>query len=93
MASHFRVVNLSNGFRLKPAHALRAIEQCSAEWVEQGVSIRNLSLAESICKRNEMAKNSEPLPYSEVAGITFKGPLPNDFNLIRQAHEFCANAI
>lgn len=88
-----KILNISRNYYIKCTQALRGIENCAFTWVVEGETVRDLSLAESIGKRNEQSKNAEPLPYAEVAGVTFKGPIPNDFNLIRQAHEFCANAV
>lgn len=86
-----KILNISRNIWYKPSQALRGIENCAFAWVVQGETVRDLTLAESIAKRNEQAKNAEPLAYAEVAGLTFKGPIANDYNLIRQAHEFCAN--
>lgn len=88
-----KILNITRKYQIPYNQALRGIENCAFAWVEEGKSVRDLSLAESISRRNEQAKNAEPLPYAEVAGLTFKGPIPIDFNLIRQAHEFCANAV
>lgn len=85
-----KILNLTRKYYISFNQALRGMENCAFAWVETGKTVRDLSLAESIAKRNEQAKNAEPLAYAEVAGLTFKGPIPNDFNLIRQAHEFCA---
>ena len=59
---------------MKHKQALRAIEQCSACWVEYGVSVRDLSLKESIAARNEQARLAEPLPFAEIPGIKFDPP-------------------
>ena len=72
MSSHRRIENLTNGFRLKPQHAERAILNCSAVWVEVGVSIRSLTLAESIAARNVQAAIREPLAYAEIPGLTYE---------------------
>ena len=96
MASHFRVVNLSNGFRLKRSQAARAIENCSAKWVVPGVSIRSLTVAEAIQARNVQAKLREPLPYKEIHGLRYE-PSPRGVEasrreglLVFQAHQFVA---
>lgn len=67
-----RILNLSRGFRLKRNQALKAIEQCACEWVEVGVSVRDLTLAESITKRNEQAKIREPLAEAEIPGLLYQ---------------------
>jgi hypothetical protein len=72
MASHARILNITNGYRFKRTHAERAIDVCSAVWVEYGVSIRNLTLAESIAARNDQASRREPLPFAEIPGIKYE---------------------
>lgn len=88
MAQDPRVLNITRGFRLKHSQAYRAIQECACKWVEVGVSVRDLTLAESITARNEQARLREPLPYAEIPGLTFDGPSPQRYDLIRQAHEF-----
>ena len=56
--------------------ALRGIENCALAWVEHGVSVRDLTLAESIAARSKQAKDREPLPLSEIPGLRFDPP-PN----------------
>lgn len=51
------------------------MENCAAMWLEEGVSIRNLTLAESIKARNEQARLREPLPYAEIHGLKFDPPV------------------
>lgn len=74
LASSVRIENLTNGCRLKRKHAERAVDNCAAAWVEYGVSIRNLTLAESIAARNIQARIREPLPYAEIHGLRFDPP-------------------
>jgi hypothetical protein len=69
-----RVINLTHGMRLKFSQASRAVENCTLTWVEYGVSVRNLTLAEAIQARVQQAKIREPLPYSEVHGLRFEPP-------------------
>lgn len=69
-----RVVNITRRYSMKYKQALRAIENHSAAWVEFGVSIRDLTLAESIALRNIEASQREPLAYAELPGITFNPP-------------------
>ena len=59
---------------MKHKQALRAIENHSAAWVEFGVSIRDLTIAESIASRNQAAAEREPLAYAELPGLTFDPP-------------------
>lgn len=75
MASHTRVLNVTRGYHIKYKHALRGLEQCAVTWVEEGVSVRDLTLAESIAARNEQAKLREPLCYAELPGVMFRPPV------------------
>lgn len=74
MTNNFRVLNVTRGYSLKRKQALKAIENCAAAWVEVGVSIRDLTLAESIAARNEQARLREPLAYAEIHGLRFDPP-------------------
>lgn len=94
MTKNRRVFNVTRGFSLKRSRAERAILECSAEWVEYGVSIRSLTLAESIAARNEQARLREPLAFAEVFGLRYD-PCPTGTEatrreslLIREAREF-----
>lgn len=88
MAQDPRIFNITRGFRLKRSQAYRAIENGACAWVEVGVSLRDLNLAESIAARNEQARLREPLEWAEIPGLVFDGPLPVRNDLIRAAHEF-----
>ena len=74
MPKDIRVINLTHGMRLRLNQARKAVENCTVAWVEYGISVRNMTLAESIAARNEQAKNREPLPYAEVHGLRFEAP-------------------
>lgn len=83
------ILNVTRGFYMKRSRAERAItEECACAWVEYGVSVRDLTLAESIKARNEQAALREPLAYAELPGIVYSGP--TNYALIRAAHEFAA---
>jgi len=69
MSKNTRVLNVTRGFRLRFNQARRAVEQCACAWVEHGVSVRDLTLAEAIAARNKRKKDAEPLPYLELRGI------------------------
>jgi len=84
MSNNKRIMNLTRGYSMKFKQALHAIEQCAASWVEYGVSIRDLSLQESIEARNKQSKEREPLPLSEIPGIKFDPPA-NALNSNRQS--------
>ena len=77
MSNNQRVLNISRGYTLKHKQALRAVENCAAGWVVFGESIRDLSLAESIAKRNEHAKVRDPLPCVELPGLIYRPPNGN----------------
>ncbi len=91
MSQARRVLNITKGCYKRYSQALQAIEIGACAWVEEGVSIRNLTIAESIAFRNDQAKQREPLAYAEDFALIFNGPLPNRYDLIKQAHEFVAN--
>lgn len=91
MAQDLRVLNITRGFRLKHSQAYRGIENCAFKWVEVGVSVRDLTLEEAMQARKEQAKMREPLPWAEIPGLSFNGPLPVRNDLIRAAHEFATS--
>ncbi len=88
--SDSRIINLTNNRRLKRNQALRGIENCAWCWVEEGKTVRNLTLKESLQMRAEQAAVREPLAYAELPGLTFSGSV--DYKSIRAAHEFCASS-
>jgi hypothetical protein len=99
LASRFRVANISRpGYYMNFKAAAKAIEECSAAWVEYGVSIRDLTLAESIAARNAQARLREPLPYAEIHGLRFDPPISGiaatrrERKLTWEAHKFAAEA-
>lgn len=98
MASPKRVLNTTNGFQYKRGAVERAIEACSVEWVEYGVSVRSLTVAESIEARNDQARRREPLPFAELPGIKYE-PSVNGIQATRregkllwEAHDFVMQA-
>jgi hypothetical protein len=60
---------------MKFKQALKAIEACACAWVEYGVSVRDLSLIESIQARNEQARKRAPLAPAELRDLTFEPPV------------------
>lgn len=68
------VFNVTRGFYLRLNQARKAVENCAVAWVEYGVSVRDLTLAEAIAARVQQAKQREPLPYAEVFGLKFEVP-------------------
>ena len=99
MTKSNRVRNLTRGFTIKRNQALAAIENCAAAWVVEGESVRDLTLAESITKRNEQARNREPLANAEIPGIIFKpciagqSATQRSYQLVAAANQFCAGII
>lgn len=67
-----RVFNVTRRFSLKHKQALRAVEECACAWVEYGVSIRDLTLAESIQGRNRRAQLRQPLALAELRGLVYE---------------------
>ena len=90
MAQPRKIVNITRNLHWKFRRAEQAVFECACEWVEYGVSVRDLTLAESIQMRNVQAANREPLAYAEIPGLVFTGP--TDYALIREAHKFAAEA-
>ena len=95
MASHSRVQNLTRGFRLKFNQAEKAVEACACVWVEYGVSVRDLTLAEAIAARNAQAKLREPMPFAEIPGLKVAGisTIHQEFALAAEANRFFEQAI
>jgi hypothetical protein len=89
-----RIVNLTNGHRLKYSQALRLIDQCVIRWKVVGVSVENLSLADTVKARSEQARLREPMEYAEIHGLRFDPPASGveatrrERPLIFAAHEF-----
>lgn len=59
---------------MKPSSVARAFDNCAVGWVEQGVSVRKLSIAESLKARSEQARLREPLAYAEIFGLNVIPP-------------------
>ena len=67
-----RVYNMTRRSYLRHNQAARAVEACACAWVEFGVSLRDLTLAEAIAARNHRASLREPLPYAEIFGVVYE---------------------
>jgi hypothetical protein len=70
MGCSTRVVNITNGRHLKRSQARGRVEQCLSAWVEEGYTIRDLTLQETIAARNKR----EPIPFSEIPRLRFEDP-------------------
>lgn len=95
MSGNQRVQNISRGYSMKHRQAEKAVATCSAEWVEYGVSIRDLTVAEAIAARNKQAADREPLPLPEIPGVVFRSPSRSvsamqEMALAWEANRFCA---
>ena len=94
MSNNHRILNVTRGFTLKHKQAVRAIENCACAWVEYGVSIRDLTIAEAIAARNEQARIAEPLPLAELPGLMVSN-MPHyaeEIELSRAANKFAFEA-
>lgn len=82
---------------MKPSAAANGIAECVLAWVIENVSVRQLSLAEQLQARSEVARLQEVLPYSEAFGLRWEPPIgweraSRESRLImRQANEFIAD--
>jgi hypothetical protein len=74
-ANNARVTNVTRHFTLKHKQALRAVAECACAWVEYGVSIRDLTLAEATERRKERARWGESLAWAEQFGLTYEEAL------------------
>jgi hypothetical protein len=83
-----RIFNITRKFYLKRSQVERAIENCAMCWIEFGVSVRDLTIAEAIGARNQQAANRAPLERTELANIHFQGPTPQNYEMTRAANAF-----
>lgn len=74
MASHARIYNLTRKFSFKRSQAIRAIESCACAWVEEGRTVRDLTIAEAIQARNVQVSLRERLAFAELPGLIFRLP-------------------
>ena len=93
-----RVLNISKNITVRRSQAKRWIEQCACAWVEEGVSIRDLTLSERVAARSQQAAVREPLPHAELPGIKYQPSATAveahraGFQLLQQASAFCGMA-
>jgi hypothetical protein len=93
MPKSHRIHNITRDVWPKYSQALNAVDCCACAWVVEGVSIRDLTLAESIAARNVQAKTREELPAAEGRRLIYE-PCPNGvvatrlgWQLIKQAND------
>ena len=84
-----RVLNLTTKCYLKIRQAEGRIEHCVSEWVVQGKSIRDLTLAQMVQKRSVIAKSQEPMPFAEIPGLRYE---PSNLAQTRQSWPLIAEA-
>lgn len=65
-------VRHQRGHSMKFSQAIKGVANCALAWVEYGVSVRDLSVAEAIQARIEDARRREPLPFAEIPGLKFE---------------------
>ncbi len=93
-----RVTHTGRGYTMKYKSALKGIFNCALAWVDEGISVRDLTLAEAIQSRNEQARLREPLEYAELPGIVFRPPIGQEKAnqesavLVYEAHQFARDA-
>jgi hypothetical protein len=96
LALNVRVFNTSRQYSMKHKQALRAVENCACAWVEFGVSVRDLTLAESIAVRNQQAHDIEPLALAELRNCVYRPAERNQaqarqgYQWVRAANQFAA---
>lgn len=100
MGHHLRILNETNGYRLKRGRAEREIKDCTATWVIPGVSIRNLTRAEMLQAMLDRPDQDDyqnwdgPLRRAELLGVRYQ-PSPTgalttklEGRLVRAAKQF-----
>jgi len=85
VSGNTRVLNITRGYSIKHKAALKAVENCACAWVEFGVSVCDLTLAESIAARNEQAARREPLAFAELPGVVFEQPATAKMSMFERA--------
>jgi hypothetical protein len=99
MLKTHRVCNITRNVRLKFSQALKAVESCACAWVEEGVSIRDLSLAEAIAARNKQAQLRQALALAEIPGLRFQPPAyaqestRREYQLAAEANKFAIECL
>lgn len=69
MAAHARILNLTTQSEVKPGQARRWVASGVFAWVETGVSIRKLTMAEMVQERSRLSGGTEPFPWAEERGV------------------------
>jgi len=66
--------------------ALRAVENCACAWDIFDVSVRDLSLSESIAERSKQKSDPPPMPWAENPGLIYQ-PAERNQAQTRQGYE------
>jgi hypothetical protein len=95
----FRVLNLTNGNRIKRSQAADRVEQCISVWVEEGFSIRDSITSERVAARSKQARLREPLALAELPGLVYR-PMERDeavnrkqWRRMREANRFVKDQV
>lgn len=75
MGSNTHVYNQTRRFHMRHSQAAKAVDACACAWVQFGVSVRDLTLAEAIQARFKQAALREPLPFAELPGLHYEPAL------------------
>jgi hypothetical protein len=96
MSSHPKVINLTTGCRIKRSQAKGRVENCVSAWVDEGFTIRDLTLAERVQARSVQARLHEPIAMAELPGVVFQEPASGAqtaqmrYALVREANRLVA---
>ncbi|WP_035350851.1 hypothetical protein [Edaphobacter aggregans] len=72
MTYRAKVLNLTTGRRIRRSQAAGRVEQCISAWVEDRISIRDLSLSEVVAARSAQTCLSGPLARAEWRGVVYR---------------------
>ena len=96
MADTVRVYNAETKCKLKLKKAIRMREQGLIELNLQNLTFRNLTLAQMVARRSEIARRQEPLAHAEIPGFHVEWTTIQQQTLARQgyaqiraANQFC----
>jgi hypothetical protein len=74
MASEARVYNVTRRYYIKHQKAVLGVKNCAFAWVKYGLTVRSLTLAESIAARQAQVTTPDPLPLAELPNCIFRWP-------------------
>lgn len=95
MASHSKILNISKNCKIKRSQAIHRIAGGVAVWVEEGFSIRELTLPERLAARAQSAETERfGNMLNELPGLKWEPPTAERYSfrlrypILRQAQEF-----